>query len=89
MPTPIPDNAFNVYDKATLYVPVGSLSAYKATDGWKKFQNIVESEKASGVVTPAADTRREVYSLTGRRLPDSSTLPKGVYIINDKKVIVK
>ena len=89
VPTPIPDNAFNIYDKATLYVPVGSLSAYKATDGWKKFQQIKESEKASGVTAPsaAADARRAVYSLTGRKL--SAGLPKGVYIVNKKKVMVK
>jgi len=30
------------YTNATLYVPQGSLEAYKAADGWKKFVNIVE-----------------------------------------------
>ena len=36
--------AFNndSYSKATLYVPYGSLEAYKAADGWKEFQNIIE-----------------------------------------------
>ena len=63
VPMPISDKTFYTYDKATLYVPVGSLSAYKATDGWKKFQQIKESEKASGVTAPsaAADARRAVY----------------------------
>ena len=90
VPMPIPDNAFDVYDKATLYVPVGSLSAYKATDGWKKFQQIEESEKASGIPsTTTTPAPKEVYSLTGRRLPDSSTLPRGMYIVNNKKLIVK
>ena len=90
VPMPIPDNAFDVYDEATLYVPVGSLSAYKATDGWKKFQQIEESEKASGIPsTTTTPAQKEVYSLTGRRLPDSSTLPRGIYIVNNTKMIVK
>ena len=29
-------------ENATLYVPKGSLEAYKAADGWKKFKNIQE-----------------------------------------------
>ena len=90
VPMPIPANAFDVYDEATLYVPVGSLSAYKATDGWKKFQKIEESEKASGIPsTTSTPAQKEVYSLAGRRLPDSSTLPRGIYIVNNTKVIVK
>ena len=32
----------DTYAKATLYVPQGSLEAYKAADGWKEFLNIVE-----------------------------------------------
>ena len=30
------------YSKATLYVPYGSLEAYKAAAGWGEFQNIIE-----------------------------------------------
>ena len=90
VPMPIPSNAFYTYENATLYVPVGSLSAYKATDGWKKFQQIEESEKASGIPsTTTTPAQKEIYSLTGHRLPDSSTLPHGMYIVNNTKVIVK
>ena len=32
----------DTYKKATLYVPQGSLEAYKAAAGWTEFQNIVE-----------------------------------------------
>jgi hypothetical protein len=32
----------NIYKNTTLYVPQGSLEAYKAADGWNKFVNIVE-----------------------------------------------
>ncbi len=36
------DRDNNIYENATLYVPQGSLEAYKAADGWKEFKNIVE-----------------------------------------------
>lgn len=36
----------DIYDSATLYVPVGSMDEYKATEGWNRFQNIVEGMKA-------------------------------------------
>lgn len=45
-PTPISNSAFYYipYDNATLYVPIGTKSKYEATDGWKKFKNIVEMD---------------------------------------------
>ena len=33
-----------VYEQATLYVPYGTKAIYEATEGWNKFQNIVEME---------------------------------------------
>ena len=41
---PSADKAFtkDTYKKATLYVPRGSLSAYKAAEGWSNFANISE-----------------------------------------------
>ena len=50
-PTAISDDVFIVdFDgtmpDATLYVPVGSKAKYEATDGWKKFKNIVEISDA-------------------------------------------
>lgn len=88
VPSAIPDKAFNVYDKATLYVPVGSLSTYQSTAAWNKFLLIEEFEPVTGIAVPSiAATRHDIYSLTGRRM--STGLPKGIYIVNHKKVMVK
>jgi len=40
----LPENAFPeaVYQDATLHVPAGSADFFRTTDGWKKFQNIIE-----------------------------------------------
>ena len=40
-PVAIDSDVFTYYD-ATLYVPQGSIEAYKAADYWKNFENIVE-----------------------------------------------
>jgi len=32
------------FTNATLYVPIGTKALYEATEGWNKFQNIVEIE---------------------------------------------
>ncbi len=38
----IPDFDYNTYQTATLYVPKGSIDAYKNANGWRRFANIVE-----------------------------------------------
>jgi len=52
----------NIYENATLYVPAGSLSAYKAADPWRNFTHIeeidfagVESVDSSDDVTVTVD----------------------------------
>ena len=44
MPFPIGNYVFEGCDNATLYVPIGTKSKYEATDGWKRFKNIVEMD---------------------------------------------
>ena len=43
-PFAIDNYMFENYDNATLYVPIGTKSKYEATDGWKRFKNIVEMD---------------------------------------------
>ena len=46
---PFTVDAFSgLYDAAILYVPIGTMSDYKATNGWKEFKNIVEMGDANG-----------------------------------------
>ncbi len=44
----------DLYEKSTLYVPYGTKTKYQATEGWSKFQNIVEMEKIEGEAEPYA-----------------------------------
>lgn len=84
------DNTFleSSYLFATLYVPQGSLEAYKEADGWKNFLNIQEIA-TSGIDTVddnTNDIHPLIYDMQGRRLEKPL---KGVNVINGKKVIVK
>jgi hypothetical protein len=78
-------------DKITLYVPYGCKEVYEAADGWSLFRNIVEMEDTgiSGVLNDNGS--KAVFDLQGRKVRSSCEslegLPKGVYIINGRKVV--
>ena len=77
----------NTFDNATLYVPVGTIDNYKATDGWKDFVFIEESDLAGiNVVEDTKNNNTTIYDLNGVR---QSEPKKGINIINGKKVVVK
>lgn len=44
VPCKVQSDSFSggIIQKATLYVPKGSIDAYKSAEGWKQFSNIVE-----------------------------------------------
>ena len=94
-PFAISDETFDsdTYSFGTLYVPKGTVAQYKATDGWKKFQNIVEEDSTTAINDVEADnplnTANAIYDTNGKRLPATSLdeLPSGLYIINGKKVV--
>ena len=77
-----------------LHVPMGSKAKYEAHSLWGRFTNIVEDDM-SGISTVASEADRQneqgVYSLSGVRLStiETNTLPKGIYIRNGKKVVIK
>ena len=81
-------SAFNVntFNNATLYVPVGTIDKYKATNGWKDFAYIVEGTPTGIKVIENTQKKNAVYDLNGVRLSEPK---KGINIINGQKVVMK
>ena len=81
--------------KCKLIVPKNSLDAYKQADQWKDFLLIEGS--TTGITNTVYNNSglADVYTIDGtKRLSKASTdeinaLPKGVYIVNGKKIIIK
>ncbi|MBF1612639.1 MAG: leucine-rich repeat domain-containing protein, partial [Prevotella sp.] len=90
-------NVFNNVNKSKckLIVPKNSLDAYKQADQWKDFLLIEGS--TTGITNTVYNNSglADVYTIDGtKRLSKASTdeinaLPKGVYIVNGKKIIIK
>jgi len=91
------DDVFEGVDKNTciLYVPEESVDAYKAAPVWKEFRNILPIKNSTGIngVEVSDGEVFDVYNLSGRKVKAKATsldgLPKGIYIINGKKVVNK
>lgn len=86
-PYPLTENTFSGVDKTTcvVEVPEGCVEAYKATEGWSEFANIIESEQVgvSEVINQTA-TDGKAYRLDGTTFRETD---KGIYIQNGKKHI--
>lgn len=87
-------NFWELYDKATLYVPNEAVETYKTEEPWGRFSKIV-GFAPTGIQGVEVDESVEVdgnrgqdvyYDLNGRRL---CAPRKGLNIINGKKVIIK
>ena len=76
----------------TLDVTVGNIH-FITTDGTDhRFDDLtVQGDATSIGVTPNFFPKgeRSIYDLSGRKVSESSVLPKGVYIVNGKKVVIK
>ncbi|MDE6353770.1 MAG: hypothetical protein K2L56_01710 [Prevotella sp.] len=71
-----------------VYVPKGSLEAYKQADVWKNFWNLQEKDLTGieTVVVDGSNTDNAIYDMQGRRLD----VPKaGLNLINGKKVMIR
>lgn len=68
------------------------VDTYKATAPWSLFQQIVAID--TGIDGVAADSRpHDVYDLNGRKVRSQVTthegLPRGIYVVNGRKVVIK
>ena len=78
-----------------LIVPKNSIDAYKKADGWKEFF-LIEGT-TTGIINNIYNKTEnvDVYTIDGiKRLSKANVneinaLPKGVYIINGKKIVIK
>ena len=89
-PLTISNDTFEGVTNATLYVPVGCKTAYEAADCWKEFKEIKEME-IDGIASVLQQTEYfDVYDLKGNLLRSQSQtlrgLPKGIYVVNGKKI---
>lgn len=92
----VPDTKMNPFwgtdiESGILYVPAGSIDAYKAAEPWSNFKEIVALD-ASGIKSIEVDNRViQINSIRGERLEAPS---KGINIIKmkdgtTKKILVK
>ena len=82
-------------NECKLIVPKNSVDAYKKADGWKEFF-LIEGT-TTGIINNIYNKTEnvDVYTIDGiKRLSKANVneinaLPKGVYIINGKKIVIK
>ena len=76
-----------------LYVPEGSVDAYKAAPVWKDFKNILVIGSGTGIkgITLTEGETFDVFNLYGLKVKSKATsldgLPKGIYVVKGKKVM--
>ena len=88
-------DVFEGVDKETciLYVPEGSVDAYKAAPVWKEFKNILPIKTSTGIngIEQTDGEPFDVFTLSGQKVKSKATsldgLPRGIYIVKGKKVI--
>ena len=90
----------NVFDwintkECKLFVPKNSIDAYKRASGWSSFF-LIEGT-TTGIINKIYNKTEnvDVYTIDGiKRLSKANVneinaLPKGVYIVNGKKIVIK
>lgn len=83
------ENSFHNDTKknCTLYVPSGSIDAYKAANEWKDFVNIQDISTGIGQIETDAPSAQTFIDLTGRKV---ITLRRGqVYLQDGKTVMIR
>ncbi|MCH5238063.1 MAG: leucine-rich repeat domain-containing protein [Muribaculaceae bacterium] len=82
----------SVAKNCVLYVPEGSVEAYRNSQYWRQFENILETGSESGIETINGNSSEEspspIYDLGGRTISPENLAP-GIYIRDGKKFVVK
>ena len=90
----VANNGFNIqlHGVNTDDVTIGNIHFITGDGTDHRFDDLSLSS-ATGIESltpvPSPEGEGNVYDLSGRKVSESSVLPKGVYIVNGKKVIVK
>ena len=97
IPVDIGTSVFYGVNNCKLYVPKGSVDAYKAAEGWSEFGEILPIDESSAITEirqEQADGYVTVYNLQGVLVleaddaADLKTLQNGAYIVNGKTMII-
>ena len=67
-----------VYQNASLYVPTGSIDAYRNAEGWKNFRSIQETSGIESAISDMESAAPEYFNLQGVRI---SQPEKGALVI--------
>ena len=96
-PVDIGMSVFDGVDNCKLYVPKGSVKAYRNAEGWSKFGEILPIDESSAITEirqDKADGHVTVYNLQGVLVLETDdaaalrTLSAGAYIVNGKTMII-
>ena len=97
LPPSCSTNLFDPINKweCKLFVPKNSIDAYKKADGWKEFF-LIEGT-TTGIINNIYNKIEnvDVYTIDGVKclskanVNEINALPKGVYIVNGKKIVIK
>ena len=95
IPVDIGTSVFYGVNNCKLYVPKGSVDAYKAAEGWSEFGEILPIDESSAITeTQQVQEGITVYNLQGVLVleaddaADLKTLQNGAYIVNGKTMII-
>ena len=91
IPPTAPENVINNYN-ITLVVPQGTRDAYLAATPWNKFTNIVEKDYSDIHSVGVSEISASVFDLQGRKVrsrgESPEKLPKGLYIVDGRKIVI-
>ena len=94
-PDPINNDVFDsqTYTTATLYVPLGLADVYGVRGGWRQFYGRIAEFDPTGIRSiTLPPSSFDVYDLNGRKAgmgTSADGLRKGLYIIDNKKMIIR